>query len=96
MITPCTETERITRMEVKLDNVEKGIEEVKDLHKEMSSDLKEFYQTVDSKYATKDELKNEITRLEKSKDFLSDNWFQIITVLFFAAMGLAYINDKVH
>ena len=95
MSTPCTEAERIGRMEVHLENMGKSIEEVKDSQKEIASDLKTFYQTANATYATKDELKTEITRLEVSKNFLADNWDKIIYMIALAVIGLLYLKDKI-
>ncbi len=95
MSDPCTESERIVRMEEQLKSNGREISEVKSLQKEMANDLKTFYQTANSTYATKEELEKEITRLEVSRNWIADNWDKIIYMFALAVIGLLYLKDKI-
>ena len=91
----CNKEMEIATMAVKIDNIEKSVEEVKSAQKEMAKKLDTFYQMANETYVTKPELQAEITRLEASKSFLLDNWDKIIYMAFLAFVGLLYLKDKI-
>ena len=82
-------------MAIKIDNIEKNVEEVKDSQKRMSNKLDTFYQKATETFATKEELKKEISRLETSRNWAASNWDKIIYMMALAIIGFLYINDKI-
>jgi chromosome segregation ATPase len=91
----CSKEKEIAEMAVKIDNIEKNVGEIKQTQKETLTEIRELFQTVSTTYATKEELKTEITRLEASRNFLADNWDKIIYMIALAVIGLLYLKDKI-
>lgn len=87
---PCTEKDTIKKLEittevfkVKLDNIEKKVEESIDT-------MKEFIKVCDHKYATKEELKS----LKKERHIFWVFFFKALPYLIFAITGciMYYLN----
>ena len=56
MSEPCTETERIGVISVKLENIEKSLEKQEKSHNQLHEKLDAFIEKADDKYATRKEL----------------------------------------
>ena len=90
----CNKEKEIAVMTIKVENIEKNVDETKKDVKELHTKMDGFIETSNKTYATKDELKTEIGRIEQSKTFLRENWDKIIYMIALLVIGMIAMGDK--